>query len=246
MECQMPNDYLAHHGIKGQKWGVRRYQNSDGSLTAEGRRRRGYSSDKPERKSLSERRKEKAAENAATKHENLKKYVREHPKALYKNRAEFSEQEINDIVKTIQADRRLKDIRNEEVRRQWDRIQDISNNLGKVKNLAENAKGIYNMACDINNTLIETGTFKNGKRMVKVGERAEKQGDGWFDKNLKASNYTELLKNKDKLTNSQLTEINKRFTQEELIKKNFGEEPTYEGKHIKHCLGVRVGDIIPA
>ena len=30
-------DYLAHHGIKGQKWGIRRYQNEDGSLTAEGR-----------------------------------------------------------------------------------------------------------------------------------------------------------------------------------------------------------------
>lgn len=30
-------DYLAHHGVKGQKWGVRRYQNEDGSLTSEGR-----------------------------------------------------------------------------------------------------------------------------------------------------------------------------------------------------------------
>jgi len=30
-------DYLAHHGIKGQKWGVRRYQNPDGTLTSEGR-----------------------------------------------------------------------------------------------------------------------------------------------------------------------------------------------------------------
>ena len=30
------DDSLEHHGIKGQKWGVRRYQNPDGSLTPEG------------------------------------------------------------------------------------------------------------------------------------------------------------------------------------------------------------------
>lgn len=30
---------LYHHGVKGQKWGVRRYQNPDGTLTDEGRKR---------------------------------------------------------------------------------------------------------------------------------------------------------------------------------------------------------------
>lgn len=30
---------LYHHGIQGQKWGVRRYQNSDGSLTPAGKKR---------------------------------------------------------------------------------------------------------------------------------------------------------------------------------------------------------------
>ena len=30
---------LAHHGIKGQKWGVRRYENPDGSLTEAGKKR---------------------------------------------------------------------------------------------------------------------------------------------------------------------------------------------------------------
>ena len=40
-ECEMMNqNELYHHGIKGQKWGVRRYQNPDGSLTALGKKRK--------------------------------------------------------------------------------------------------------------------------------------------------------------------------------------------------------------
>ena len=31
--------YLVHYGIEGQKWGVRRYQNPDGTLTEAGKKR---------------------------------------------------------------------------------------------------------------------------------------------------------------------------------------------------------------
>lgn len=48
-------DILIHYGIKGMKWGVRRYQNKDGSLTASGKRR--YSD-----KEISDYRKRKISE----------------------------------------------------------------------------------------------------------------------------------------------------------------------------------------
>lgn len=46
-------DELYHHGIKGMRWGVRRFQNEDGTLTAQGRQRyKDYRSDQSTRRSL--------------------------------------------------------------------------------------------------------------------------------------------------------------------------------------------------
>ena len=37
-ECIRETD-ISHHGIHGMKWGVRRYQNLDGTLTSTGKKR---------------------------------------------------------------------------------------------------------------------------------------------------------------------------------------------------------------
>lgn len=39
MEYRIVSGELSHHGILGMKWGVRRYQNADGSLTEAGKKR---------------------------------------------------------------------------------------------------------------------------------------------------------------------------------------------------------------
>ena len=43
----MDNNSLTHWGIKGMKWGVRRYQNKDGGLTPAGRKRYSQKTDSP-------------------------------------------------------------------------------------------------------------------------------------------------------------------------------------------------------
>lgn len=48
----MSEGYLVHHGIKGQRWGIRRYQNPDGTLTEAGKQRQ----IKDERKELDKQR----------------------------------------------------------------------------------------------------------------------------------------------------------------------------------------------
>lgn len=50
----MPSsDELYHHGILGQKWGVRRYQNENGSLTPSGKKR--YSTEHIDARELSKK-----------------------------------------------------------------------------------------------------------------------------------------------------------------------------------------------
>ena len=90
---------LYHDGIKGMKWGIRRYQNYDGTLTEEGRRRynKNYYDDRAEG-------------SLPTKDEDGNYYYtnKKGKKTLYKTRSEqLSDTELTDLNRRVQQENKL-------------------------------------------------------------------------------------------------------------------------------------------
>ena len=105
MDCynyyRYPNtSYLAHHGIKGQKWGIRRYQNEDGSLTAEGKKRYDYKEAKKEYKELTKKKTLRKEVGSGIGMKSLKKY------GDYRKKIEKSELNVLDKKAALAKERK--------------------------------------------------------------------------------------------------------------------------------------------
>lgn len=165
---------LSHSGIKGQKWGV--MHGPPYPLA------RGKGGRLPNIKKIvaARQRKEeqinKKALKAEEKKEALKKNIIEHPNKLYKYKDMFSKEELEDILKAIDFDQKLKDVRRGQLKKTVDTAKDIAVGVSAVKNIAMSAVDLYKAGRDITSILKDHGTFSEVQERKKAAEEAAKKG----------------------------------------------------------------------
>lgn len=143
---------LCHAGVKGMRWGVRRYQHKDGSLTALGRAR--Y-----RRQERKERAKVKKAIAEAETVEAKKQRIlsSRSAKDLYENADLFSTQELQSAYNRLQLERNIASLAPKEVKKGEQFVSKTIEWGRKVNDLADVSTKMYNNVAKVYNTFSETG-----------------------------------------------------------------------------------------
>ena len=182
----MENPELKHWGIKGMKWGIRRYQNKDGSLTRAGKKRQADNLEKA-------RQAKKAKQDEIREREEKRSKLLKSTDAseLYKNRDLLSTEEINERLNRLNAEQRLSQLSN----------QTKSTGMDKVnKALAVGRK--INEVYEFTNTPVmkalkkQLGLEKTEKRLGldKVYEMRDKLSDKQLQDALKRASTEKAIK----------------------------------------------------
>ena len=182
----MENPELKHWGVKGMKWGIRRYQNKDGSLTRAGKKRQADNLEKA-------RQAKKAKQDEIREREEKRSKLLKSTDAseLYKNRDLLSTEEINERLNRLNAEQRLSQLSN----------QTKSTGMDKVnKALAVGRK--INEVYEFTNTPVmkalkkQLGLEKTEKRLGldKVYEMRDKLSDKQLQDALKRASTEKAIK----------------------------------------------------
>lgn len=164
-------DYLAHHGILGMKWGLRRFQNEDGTYTEAGKERRrtgdseqtakrkesAFKSGKDGKPSRAEKLTRSASEvvsSAQRLRSNTKnKHVESRVKEKTKDISKMSNKELQDVVNRYNLEQQYKNvIRQQETMREGkSKLDSLLEVGGAILGVATSAATIYSMLWQIKN-----------------------------------------------------------------------------------------------
>lgn len=146
---ELRSNDLYHHGVKGMKWGVRRYQNKDGSLTTLGKRVRNSKWHQPTVKQG------KGKDNATPAQVILKnantmtnggKQINSAAKRMKKTEvrdySNLTDAEIRDRVNRLNLERQLAQLESGNVRSGFDYASDVLDVAGGVIGIAGGIAGI--------------------------------------------------------------------------------------------------------
>lgn len=239
VDTELDSDELQHHGIKGMRWGQRRYQNKDGSLTDAGKRR--YN--KEMEKLKEEEKKVKAAEKVAANKQKTqakidkldakKAELEERKKALKgkkddgaekKDEGESIEQKRERLLKSTNPKEILRDkdvLSNNELQDRLNRInlesqlrnKDVSEGLEYMNNVSQRINSATNLYKTVDNAYSTVINSSIGKTLAKqLGIETPKK---------ERESLTDFMKNIGKKSDK---EIQERAQTEDNIKKLRDEE----------------------
>lgn len=140
------NNVLGHSGIKGQRWGIRRYQNEDGSLTEEGKKRYGtpetYRAVAKEASSLEEA--TKGASSAVSTAASIINTQRG-SKAIRKDYSNLSDKELQEKINRLNLERAYGDLSGDTkyVKTGKEKAREILQTVGATLAIASTAIAIY-------------------------------------------------------------------------------------------------------
>lgn len=173
----MESNYLTHYGIKGQKWGIRRYQNPDGSLTSAGRKRysdsggirgavskvknavtRRGSSSKAAAKKKQEEKEEKEKETLEQKKDRVLKS--RSAKELYENADLFTTQELQSAYNRLSLERNISSLVPKDVNKGKQFVDNAIKTAKTLNDAIDTGSKLYNNVAKVYNSLTDEGRKK--------------------------------------------------------------------------------------
>lgn len=136
----MENNELNHHGVKGQKWGLRRYQNKDGTLTPAGKKRYAQEMErlKKEEKILKNKQRTKAQLDKLSAKEQEIKAMKKAVKGKTTEKKPEVEKPAANIHEAI-GKKKIKDMTDDELRALTNRMQLEKNYRDAMRELSPKA-----------------------------------------------------------------------------------------------------------